>query len=133
MFKPAYVACIAVIGACAQPTPPPGTPPGGVLQGPAIYKLEDALLEWPLPASERAYGAIDGKHLHEYVEDLAAISRHYRDSGHRNSGAESSAHPPGTGGSPTPRAPTGVSGSGISSAVHCMSTGTSRMVGGLLW
>jgi hypothetical protein len=83
MFKPAFVALIAVMSAYAQPpTPPPGTPPGGVLQGPAIYKLEDALLEWPLPASERAYGAIDGKHLHEYVEDLAAISRHYRDSGH---------------------------------------------------
>src|ERR1017187_7404066 len=34
---------------------------------------------------------------------------------------------------PTPRAPTGVSGSGMSNAVHCMSTGTSRIVGGLLW
>jgi hypothetical protein len=82
MFKPAYVALIALASACAQPTPPPGTPPGGVLPGPAIYKLEDALLEWPLPASERAYGTIDGKRLHEYVEDLAAISRRYRDSGH---------------------------------------------------
>jgi len=64
------------------PTPPPGTPPGGVLRGPAIYKLEDALLEWPLPASDRAYGAIDGRRLHEYVDDLAAISRRYRDAGH---------------------------------------------------
>src|SRR6185437_8812246 len=43
------------------------------------------------------------------------------------------AHPPPTGGSPTPRAPTGVSGSGIFSAFHCISTGTSRMVGGLVW
>src|SRR6266478_3280557 len=41
------------------------------------------------------------------------------------------AQPPPTGGSPMPRAPTGVSGSGISSAAHCMSTGTSRIVGGL--
>lgn len=65
-----------------RPTPAPGTPPGGVLQGPPIYKLEDNLLQWPLPASDRAYGAIDGKHLHDYVEDLAAISRKYRDSGH---------------------------------------------------
>ena len=32
-----------------------------------------------------------------------------------------------------PRAPTGVSGSGMSSAPHCMSTGTSRIVGGLFW
>ena len=43
------------------------------------------------------------------------------------------AHPPPTGGSPTPRAPTGVSGSGMSSAAHCMFKGTSRIVGGLLW
>src|ERR1019366_5434132 len=43
------------------------------------------------------------------------------------------AHPPATGGSPTPRAPTGVSGSGMSNAVHCILTGTSRIVGGLLW
>src|ERR1035438_10416086 len=42
------------------------------------------------------------------------------------------AHPPPTGGSPTPRAPAGVSGSGISNAVHCILTGTSRIVGGLL-
>jgi hypothetical protein len=83
MFKPAFVALIAVMSAHSQaPTPASGTPPGGVLQGPSIYKLEDALLQWPLPASERAYSPIDGKHLHEYVEDLAAISRHYRDSGH---------------------------------------------------
>ena len=42
-------------------------------------------------------------------------------------------HPPPTGGSPMPRAPTGVSGSGMSSAAHCMLTGTSRIVGGLVW
>jgi hypothetical protein len=45
-------------------------------------KLEDALLEWPLPPSEQAYGKIDGKHLHQYVEEQAAISRRYRDQGH---------------------------------------------------
>src|SRR5207247_5076695 len=45
-------------------------------------KLEDALLEWPLPPGEQAYSRIDGKHLHQYVEEQAAISRRYRDQGH---------------------------------------------------
>jgi hypothetical protein len=69
--------------------PPPGgppssylTPPAGVAQGPALYKLQDGLLEWPLAPQNKAYGAIDGKHLHQYVEQLTAISRKYRDSGH---------------------------------------------------
>jgi len=43
---------------------------------------EDALLEWPLPPGEQAYGRIDGRHLHRYVEEQAAISRRYRDQGH---------------------------------------------------
>src|SRR4029450_6376942 len=45
-------------------------------------KLEDALLEWPLPPGEQAHGRIDGSHLHQYVEEQAAISRRYRDQGH---------------------------------------------------
>ena len=45
-------------------------------------KLEDALLEWPLAPGEQAYGKIGGKHLHQYVEEQAAISRRYRDQGH---------------------------------------------------
>ena len=47
-----------------------------------LGNLEDALLEWPLPPGEQRYGAIDGKHLHRYVVEQAAISRHYRDQGH---------------------------------------------------
>ena len=39
-------------------------------------------MEWPLPASDRAYASIDGKHLHDYVVEQAAISDHYRDEGH---------------------------------------------------
>ncbi len=49
---------------------------------PALYKLEDAFLEWPLPAADQKYGAIDGHGIHKYVEDLTAISRRYRDQGH---------------------------------------------------
>src|SRR5437762_10596656 len=33
-------------------------------------------------AGEQAYGRIDGKHLHRYVEEQAAISRRYLDQGH---------------------------------------------------
>ena len=58
------------------------TPPGGVMLGPQVYNLDDDLLQWPLPAADRTYGAIDGKRIHSYVEDLASISRKYRDSGH---------------------------------------------------
>src|SRR5216110_449518 len=52
--------------------------------GPAdpLYKLEDAFLQWPLAAADRAYGAIDGHKLHQVVADFTAISRHYRDQGH---------------------------------------------------
>src|SRR5580698_6537017 len=44
--------------------------------------LDDALLEWPLPAGEERFGAINGKHLHDYVVEQSAISRRYRDQGH---------------------------------------------------
>jgi hypothetical protein len=41
-------------------------------------------LDWPLPANvEKSYGAIDGRRLHGYVEELAAISRKYRDAGNQ--------------------------------------------------
>src|SRR5689334_8478665 len=52
--------------------------------GPAdpLYKLEDAFLQWPLAAADKAYGAIDGHTLHQVVADFTAISRHYRDQGH---------------------------------------------------
>ena len=49
---------------------------------PALYPLDDAFLHWQLPAADKAYGAIDGKHMHEYVEELTAISSRYRDQGH---------------------------------------------------
>jgi hypothetical protein len=48
----------------------------------ALGNLDDVLLEWPLPAGEERYGAIDGKYLHRYVLEQAEISRHYRDQGH---------------------------------------------------
>src|SRR5262249_53534941 len=34
------------------------------------------------PAAENSYGKIDGRRLHQYVEEQAAIARTYRDQGH---------------------------------------------------
>ena len=38
---------------------------------------------WRLAPSEQQYAAIDGEHLKQYVEELCAISRRYRDAGHQ--------------------------------------------------
>ena len=38
-------------------------------------------LGWPLPASGKAYGTIDGKHLWQYVREQADIAERYRDQG----------------------------------------------------
>ena len=38
---------------------------------------------WRLAPSDQQYGAIDGDHLKQYVEELCAISRRYRDQGHQ--------------------------------------------------
>ena len=61
---------------------PATLPKAMTTSAPPLYKLVDAFLEWPLPASDRAYGQIDGKHLHEYVVQQAAISDRYRDQRH---------------------------------------------------
>src|SRR5215213_4514383 len=79
-------AAAAVIGAAghttqAQTASSAAAPPTTLLAAPS-GKLDDALLEWPLPAGEQAYGRIDGRHLHQLVEEQAAISRRYRDQGH---------------------------------------------------
>jgi hypothetical protein len=63
-------------------TAAPAAPVRAQGPAPALYKLEDAFLRWPLPQDDKAYGAIDGKHLHQYVSDQTAISRRYRDQGH---------------------------------------------------
>ncbi len=42
---------------------------------------DDGLLRWALPPGAEAYADIDGRRLHEYVVEQAAISRRYRDQG----------------------------------------------------
>lgn len=38
---------------------------------------------WRLAPSDQQYAAIDGEHLKQYVEEICAISRRYRDAGHQ--------------------------------------------------
>jgi hypothetical protein len=55
-------------------------PPG--IKAVGVSVPDDDYLQWPLPAGDEAYGAIDGKHLHQLVVEQAHISRRYRDQGH---------------------------------------------------
>src|SRR3954470_8994469 len=81
--------CFA-FGALAALTGLPHTA-GSVSQNPAgggraptgvpLVPLEESWLRWPLPASEQAYGAIDGQRLKGYVREVTAISRRSRDRG----------------------------------------------------
>jgi len=78
----AFVAlsALTVAAVAAQQLAPvrlPATDPA-----PAVYSLDDAFLQWPLPSGAQAYADIDGRRLHRYVVEQAAISRRYRDEGH---------------------------------------------------
>jgi hypothetical protein len=44
---------------------------------------DDTFLRFPLAPADQAYAAIDGRRLKQHVNDLAAISRRYRDAGHQ--------------------------------------------------
>lgn len=49
-----------------------------------ISKVLAKPLDWPLPPNvDKSYDAVDGKRLHRYVEELAAISDKYRDAGNQ--------------------------------------------------
>lgn len=47
-----------------------------------LSRVQDALIEFPLPKGAEAYRSIDGKKMHKYVVELAEIARRYRDAGH---------------------------------------------------
>jgi Peptidase family M28 len=61
--------CLSMVAAAQEPATP-------------AYGSEDSYLRWRLMPAEQAYLSIDGKHLKQYVEELTAISRRYRDHGH---------------------------------------------------
>ncbi|MGZ5929855.1 MAG: M28 family peptidase [Rhizomicrobium sp.] len=54
------------------------------LKPPALSqsRVDRGLIEFPLPKGAQAYGAIDGRKMHKFVEELANISKRYRDNGH---------------------------------------------------
>jgi Peptidase family M28 len=62
----------------AQQGPPPAVTPRAEIYS----KLDDAFLQWPLPAGASRYAAIDGKKMHRDVVEQAMISRRFRDNGH---------------------------------------------------
>ena len=69
VFLTVALVWLGLVAAAQQPAKP-------------LYVLEDSYLKWRLLPSEQAYLSIDGKHLKQYVEELTAISRQYRDHGH---------------------------------------------------
>lgn len=71
-----YVLSLSVLFACNQQSGPQTPKP---LPDPAT---DDGLLRWPLPPGAEAYADIDGRRMHDYVVEQAAISRRYRDQGH---------------------------------------------------
>jgi hypothetical protein len=48
----------------------------------SLSRVNPALIEFPLPKGDQAYASIDGRKMHQYVIELADISKRYRDSGH---------------------------------------------------
>ncbi|HXS05205.1 MAG TPA: M28 family peptidase [Rhizomicrobium sp.] len=55
---------------------------GSVWGAMAADTTRQTLLHWAVPAAAAKYGAIDGRHLWQYVVDQSAIARRYRDNGH---------------------------------------------------
>ncbi len=53
-----------------------------VAHAPAGSSSAPEYLHWPVPAGSARYGAIDGKHIWQYVAEQAGIAEHYRDNGH---------------------------------------------------
>jgi len=78
------LALAAATAAFAQDAAKPRSTIAQSLTPPALsqQRVTDALIEFPLPKGGEKYGAIHGKPLHRYVEELAQISRQYRDAGH---------------------------------------------------
>jgi len=55
---------------------------GQTAQLPGGTSSDPVFVGWPLPATGKAYGTIDGKHLWQYVREQADIAERYRDQGH---------------------------------------------------
>ena len=78
------VTIIANRASVAQPAAAARSTIAQSLTPPALAqsRLQDSLIEFPLPKGAQAYASIDGRKMHKYVVELAEISRRYRDAGH---------------------------------------------------
>src|SRR5690349_18097228 len=61
--------------------PTPAATPSAASKAP-YRPLDDEYLEWPLPPTDKQYGAIDGRKLKKYDAEIVAIGERYRDHGH---------------------------------------------------
>jgi hypothetical protein len=68
----------------AQPAPKARSTIAQSLTPPALSlsRVQESVIQFPLPKDAQAYAAIDGRKMHKYVVELAEISRRYRDAGH---------------------------------------------------
>jgi len=74
------LARVPVVGQQGQgPAAPPRNPSPANMP---LETLQNMFIRFPLPPGDSAYADIDGKHMHRYVVEQAAISRRYRDAGH---------------------------------------------------
>ncbi|HMF96675.1 MAG TPA: M28 family peptidase [Vicinamibacterales bacterium] len=79
----ALIAVSLAVGSAASGQNPDGTRARAAAAGPAEPPHQRSTeLGWHLAAPEQKYAAIDGAHLKQYVGELTAMSRRYRDNGH---------------------------------------------------
>jgi hypothetical protein len=77
-------ATLCLIAVQAQAQDKPRATIAQSLAPPALsqQRVDDGLIEFPLPKGAEKYRAIDGRKMHRYVDELAQISLNYRDAGH---------------------------------------------------
>src|ERR1700756_1239009 len=83
----AIVAVVAIAslgrrGSAAQGQAPSAPPRNASPANMPLATLDDMFIRFPLPPGQDRYADIDGRRLHQYVVEQAAISRKYRDAGH---------------------------------------------------
>src|SRR5215470_11384937 len=82
-----FALAVAVCAIALAGTPAAQNPDGTRLRSAAAGPAEPphhrgAEVGWRLAPADQKYASIDGAHLKDYVGQLTAISRRYRDNGH---------------------------------------------------
>src|SRR6185295_18043890 len=80
IFASTLAACAVTMAAVLAAQNPDGTRASSTPSGPVEPPHKRAAeVGWRLAPSEQSYAALDGVRLKEYVSELTAISRRYRD------------------------------------------------------